>query len=66
MSKIEIINPLSKTSYKTFLNQFIQIHFYSDLNKEKSLKNLKNLIFPPDTTDEVFNNLIDFLLQNYG
>ena len=63
MSKIEIINPLSKASYKTFLNQFIQIHFYSDLNKEKSLK---NLIFPPDTTDEVFNNLIDFLLQNYG
>ena len=59
MSKIEIVNPLSKTGYKTFLNQFIQIHFFSDLNKEKdSLENLKNLLFPPDTTDEVFNNLL--------
>ena len=64
MSKIEIINPLSKTSYKTFLNQFIQIHFYSPSNKEKdSLEDLKNLIFPPDTTDEVFNNLIDFVTK---
>ena len=64
MSKIEIVNPLSKTVYKTFLNQFIQIHFFSDLNKEKdSLENLKNLLFPPDTTDEVFNNLIDFVTK---
>jgi hypothetical protein len=64
MSKIEIVNPLSKTGYKTFLNQFIQIHFFSDLNKEKdSLENLKNLLFPPDTTDEVFNNLIDFVTK---
>lgn len=64
MSKIEIVNPLSKTAYKTFLNQFIQIHFFSDLNKEKdSLENLKNLLFPPDTTDEVFNNLIDFVTK---
>ena len=64
MSKIEIVNPLSKTAYKTFLNQFIQIHFFSDLNKEKdSLENLKNLLFPPDTTDEVFNNLIDFVTE---
>ena len=64
MSKIEIVNPLSKSGYKTFLNQFIQIHFYSPLNKEKdSLEDLKNLIFPPDTTDEVFNNLIDFVTK---
>ncbi len=64
MSKIEIVNPLSKSEYKTFLNQFIQIHFYSPLNKEKdSLEDLKNLIFPPDTTDEVFNNLIDFVTK---
>lgn len=64
MSKIEIVNPLLKTAYKTFLNQFIQIHFFSDLNKEKdSLENLKNLLFPPDTTDEVFNNLIDFVTK---
>ena len=64
MSKIEIVNPLSKTAYKTFLNQFIQIHFFSDLNKEKdSLENLKNLLFPPDTTDEVFNNLVDFVTK---
>ena len=64
MSKIEIVNPLSKSGYKTFLNQFIQIHFYSPSNKEKdSLEDLKNLIFPPDTTDEVFNNLIDFVTK---
>ena len=64
MSKIEIVNPLSKSGYKTFLNQFIQIHFYSPLNKKKdSLEDLKNLIFPPDTTDEVFNNLIDFVTK---
>jgi hypothetical protein len=64
MSKIEIVNPLSKSEYKTFLNQFIQIHFYSPSNKEKdSLEDLKNLIFPPDTTDEVFNNLIDFVTK---
>ena len=64
MSKIEIVNPLSKSEYKTFLNQFIQIHFYSPLNKEKdSLEDLKNLIFPPDTTDEVFNNLVDFVTK---
>ena len=64
MSKIEVHNPLNKALYKVFLTQFIQIYFFKEEKDHKeSLDNLKNLLFPPETTDEVFNNLISFMTK---
>ena len=64
MSKIEVHNPLNKALYKVFLTQFIQIYFFKEEKDHKeSLDNLKNLLFPPETTDEVFNNLISFVTK---
>ena len=64
MSKIEIQNPLNKAVFKVFLTQFIQIKFFKEEKDFKaSLDNLKNLLFPPETTDEVFNNLISFITK---
>ena len=64
MSKIEIQNPLNRAMFKVFLTQFIQIKFFKDEKDFKSsLDNLKNLLFPPETTDEVFNNLISFVTK---
>ena len=64
MSNKKIIeNPLNNSTFKTFINQFIQIHFFesSPENKKISLENLKNLLFPAETTEETFNNLIEFV-----
>ena len=64
MSKIEIQNPLSRSMFKVFLTQYIQIHFFkAEKDKKESLENLRNLLFPPETTDEVFNNLITFVTK---
>ena len=64
MSKIEIQNPLNRAMFKVFLTQFIQIRFFKEEKDHKeSLDNLKNLLFPPETTDEVFNNLISFVTK---
>ena len=64
MSKIEIQNPLNKSLFKVFLAQFIQINFFkSEKDKKESLENVRNLLFPPETTDEVFNTLIEFLTK---
>ena len=64
MSKIEIHNPLNRAMYKVFLTQFIQIHFFKEEKDHKeSLENLKNLLFPPETTDEVFNNIVSFVTK---
>ena len=64
MSKIEIKNPLSKSMFKVFLTQYIQIHFFKpEKDKKESLENLKNLLFPPETTEEVFNALITFVAK---
>ena len=64
MSKIEIVNPLNRAMYKVFLTQFIQIRFFKEEKDNKeSLDNLKNLLFPPETTDEVFNNLVSFVTK---
>ena len=64
MSKIEIQNPLNRAMFKVFLAQFIQIKFFKEEKDFKtSLDNLKNLLFPPETTDEVFNNLINFVTK---
>lgn len=64
MSKIEIQNPLNRAMFKVFLTQFIQIKFFKEEKDFKSsLDNLKNLLFPPETTDEVFNNLISFVTK---
>ena len=64
MSKIEIQNPLNRALFKVFLTQFIQIKFFKEEKDFKSsLDNLKNLLFPPETTDEVFNNLISFVTK---
>jgi hypothetical protein len=64
MSKIEIQNPLNRAMFKVFLTQFIQIKFFKEEKDFKSsLDSLKNLLFPPETTDEVFNNLISFVTK---
>ena len=64
MSKTEIKNPLSKSMFKVFLTQYIQIHFFKpEKDKKESLENLKNLLFPPETTEEVFNALITFVAK---
>ena len=64
MSKIEIKNPLSKSMFKVFLTQYIQIHFFKpEKDKKESLENLRNLLFPPETTDDDFNNLITFVTK---
>ena len=48
--------------FKVFLTQLIQIKFFKDEKDYKeSLDGLKNLLFPPETTDEVFNNLVSFV-----
>jgi len=62
MSKIEIQNPLNRAMYKVFLTQYIQIHFFKEeKDLKESLDNLKNLLFPPETPDEIFNNLVAFV-----
>ena len=64
MSKTEIQNPLNRTMFKVFLTQYIQIHFFKpEKDKKESLENLKNLLFPPETTEEVFNALITFVTK---
>ena len=64
MSKIEIQNPLNRAMFKVFLTQYIQIHFFKpEKDKKESLENLKNLFFPPETTEEVFNSLITFVTK---
>ena len=64
MSKIEIQNPLNNSMFKVFLTQYIQIYFFFFFKDNKeSFENLKNLLFPPETTDEVFNNLISFVTK---
>ena len=64
MSKTEIQNLLNRTMFKVFLTQYIQIHFFKpEKDKKESLENLKNLLFPPETTEEVFNALITFVAK---
>ena len=64
MSKTEIQNPLNRAMFKVFLAQYIQIHFFKpEKDKKESLENLKNLLFPPETTEEVFNALITFVTK---
>ena len=64
MSKTEIQNPLNRTMFKVFLTQYIQIHFFKpEKDKKESLENLKNLLFPPETTEEEFNALITFVAK---
>ena len=64
MSKTEIQNPLNRAMFKVFLAQYIQIHFFKpEKDKKESLENLKNLFFPPETTEEVFNALITFVAK---
>ena len=64
MSKTEIQNPLNRAMFKVFLAQYIQIHFFKpEKDKKESLENLKNLFFPPETTEEVFNALITFVTK---
>ena len=64
MSKTEIKNPLCKSMFKVFLTQYIQIHFFKpEKDKKESLENLRNLLFPPETTDDDFNNLITFVTK---
>ena len=64
MSKTEIQNPLNRTMFKVFLAQYIQIHFFKpEKDKKKALENLKNLLFPPETTEDEFNTLINFVTK---
>ena len=64
MSKTEIQNPLKRSMFKVFLTKYIQIHFFKiDKDQKESLEDLRNLFFPPETTDEVFNNLITFVTK---
>ena len=50
--------------FKVFLTQYIQIHFFKqEKDKKESLENLRNLLFPPETTDDDFNNLITFVTK---
>ena len=64
MSKTEIQNPLNRSMFKVFLTKYIQIHFFKiDKDQKESLEDLRNLFFPPETTDEVFNNLITFVTK---
>ena len=64
MSKIEIKNPFSKSMFKVFLTQYIQIHFFKpEKEKKESLENLRNLLFPPETADDDFNNIISFVTK---
>ena len=64
MSKTEIQNPLNKSMFKVFLTKYIKIHFFKiDKDQKESLEDLRNLFFPPETTDEVFNNLITFVTK---
>ena len=62
MSKIEIKNPLQKPIFKSFINQYIQIHYFKkggDENRE--IENLKTLFFPPEHTDQLYSDLVSFV-----
>ena len=62
MSKIEIKNPLQKPIFKSFVNQYIQIHYFKkggDENRE--IENLKTLFFPPEHTDQLYSDLVSFV-----
>ena len=62
MSKLEVLNPLTKSAFKAFLSQVIEIQYFKQgKNHRESLENLKNLMFPPEISDDVFNGLIKFV-----
>ena len=64
MSKIEINNPLNKSIFKVFLTQLINIQFFKEENDhKKDMEDLKNLLFPPEVTDEDFNKLVSFVTK---
>lgn len=64
MSKTKIVNPISKGQFKTFLSQFIQIHYFQLQDQEATeLENLKNLLFPPDYLDQEYTELIGFITK---
>ena len=48
MSKTEIKNPLQKPIFKSFINQFIQIHYFQKGGEEsREIENCKrNMIWP--------------------
>ena len=48
MSKTEIKNPLQKPIFKSFINQFIQIHYFQKGGEEsREIENFKrNMIWP--------------------
>ena len=62
MSKIEIKNPLQKPIFKSFVNQYIQIHYFKkggDENRE--IENLKTLFFSSEHTDILYSDLVSFV-----
>lgn len=64
MSKITIVNPISKGQFKTFISQFIQIHYFQPKDQEVTeLENVKNLLFPPDYLNQDFTELIGFITK---
>ena len=62
MSKTEIKNPLQKPIFKSFINQFIQIHYFQKGGEEsREIENLKTLFFPPEHTEQLYKDLVSFV-----
>jgi hypothetical protein len=62
MSKIKINNPLSKGNFRTFIQQYIQIHFFQPKqNEEKEINKYKQFLFPPQYKDDDYTNFTKFI-----
>lgn len=61
--KPNIILPIKKAYYTTFINSLIPIHFFAD--QSITIDSLKNLLFPPSVSDEEFNTLVKYILLTF-
>lgn len=57
--RIKISNLLNKSYLTTFINSLVSIHFFTD--SQHSEESLKNLLFPPNFSDELFYQLVNFI-----
>jgi hypothetical protein len=51
--------PLNKSYFTTFVTSLLNIWYLED--KSMTLETLKNLLFPPEHPDALFNQLIDYI-----
>jgi len=59
MEKIIINLPISKPYFTTFIISLVDIRYFN--KDEFTIQSLKNLLFPPEHSDEEFNKLVKFV-----